>query len=827
MLSQSWNDDWHVAIETPGRERPLAGPFTLPRDMMILEKRNPDCPNGNSTGFHPGGRYRYTKKFIAPSEWSHKRVVVEFESIYHRSVISVNGRHAGSRANGYLPIFIVLDDFLVYGQENTIEVLADTSAEPTSRWYTGSGIYRPIHLHLASRSAYILPLGFRCHTTKINATSAQLELTLDVGGADLSEIHFAADFYHSREAVNATVLESGWSVLPGKSGDRRFRQLVSIESPLLWSPDSPNLYEVDVRVSRQNTLLDSVSDDVGILLRTMDARSGFRINGNSCKLRGACIHSDHGIIGANTYEEAEIRRVRLLKASGYNAIRNSHNPASRAMLRECDRQGIIVMDELADEWRVAKAPSGYNLDFEDNWEQDLKDMISWGYNRPCIAMWSIGNEIPETASTEGVELSKAMSKVCRDSDTTRFSVLAVNGLVNMLYGSVDLFSQTRLMEQDNDGNWVKKEKKAAGGSAVVSANTMAAVFDRVVPYLMTFGFVTKKITDAMNTTDIAGYNYMQTRYPYDVKTYPDRVILGTETHPTVTDKIWADVEKYPSIIGDFAWTAWDYLGEIMLANVVYGQGRSDSMTYPALASGESIIDLIGHRQTQSYFNEIIWGLRSRPLLAVRPMNHWNETPVPSTWRLTDSQQSWSWEGYEGKTATVEVYSGHYRVELLLNGRKVGSGWTGPKYRYRTVIKTPYQPGTLVAISFDAKGNETGRDELVSADSGNLVITAIPEKSKLISGAEDVVFIPINLTDESGTVRPLSDRRIKVVVEGSGELLGLGTAASHTEETYYSGEHTTYYGRALAVVRSGLEKGQVKVTITGEDMLPVTISLDVV
>lgn len=497
------------------------------------------------------------------------------------------------------------------------------------------------------------------------------------------------------------------------------------------------------------------------------------------------------------------------------------------MLRECDRQGIIVMDELADEWSVAKAPSGYNLDFKDNWEKDLRDMISWGYNRPSIAMWSIGNEIPETASTEGIELSKAMSKACRESDTTRFSVLAVNGLVNMLYGSVDLFSSTREMEQDKDGNWVKKEKKAAGGAAVVSANTMAAIFDRVVPYLMTFGFVTKKITDAMDTTDIAGYNYMQTRYPYDVKNYPNRVILGTETHPTVTDKIWADVEKYPSIIGDFAWTAWDYLGEIMLANIVYGQGRSDSISYPALASGESIIDLIGHRQTQSYFNEIIWGMRSKPLLAVRPMNHWNELPVPSTWRLTDTQQSWSWEGYEGKPATVEVYSKDYRVELWLNGKKVGSGWTGQRYRYRAIIKTTYQPGTLVAISFDAKGNETGRDELVSANTDKLIITAIPEKSSLVAGAEDVVFIPINLTDQAGIVRPLMDRKIKVIVDGKGELLGLGTAATHTEETYYSGEHATYYGRALAIVRSGLEKGKLRVMISGEGLIPVTVSIDVV
>ena len=418
-------------------------------------------------------------------------------------------------------------------------------------------------------------------------------------------------------------------------------------------------------------MLDETSDTFGIRTVEVDARRGLRINGEPVKMRGACIHHDNGVIGAHTLDAAEDRRIRLLKASGYNAIRSAHNPASRATLRACDRHGLLVMDELTDAWRRPKVTFDYSQEFEQWWDRDLQAMIAKDVNHPSVIMYSIGNEIAETATERGKQMNATLADRTRELDPTRLTTNCINGFLCLISPMDD--------EKLAAKNAAKRGKgEAPNKNLILVLNYLMGILRKTLPYIVRLPAVDKRTRDAYAKVDIAGYNYMRGRYKMDGKRHPNRVIVGSETNPGDTVAIWKEIENKPQVIGDFTWTGWDYIGEAGYAAVRYNERSQLYAPWPALLAGMANIDITGHRQTQSYLNEIAWHRRTGPHLAVQPVNHSGEERYASSGPdRTDSIHSWSWEGCEGRSNRREVYADAHRVELLLDGVSIGRNPPAP------------------------------------------------------------------------------------------------------------------------------------------------------
>ncbi|MFB9406475.1 glycoside hydrolase family 2 TIM barrel-domain containing protein [Pseudarthrobacter polychromogenes] len=601
------------------------------------------------------------------------------------------------------------------------------------------------------------------------------------------------------------------------AGSATARQHLEISDAALWSPGTPQLHRATSRILAANSTIDTASDDFGIRMVTVDARRGLRINGEPLKLRGAAIHHDNGVIGAHTLDAADERRIRILKESGFNAIRSAHNAASRSLLSACDRHGVLVMDELTDAWFRPKVLNDYSQNFVECWEDDLEALVANAFNHPSVIMYSIGNEIAETATPRGIEMNRRIADRTRELDPTRLVTNGINGFLNLISPQ----DEEKLAKK---ADAARETGENPNKNLIGVLNLIIGILDRMLDKIVRLPAVDKRTREAFAALDVAGYNYMTGRYELDAKLHPARVIVGSETRAAHTVKIWKQIEHLDHVIGDFAWTGWDYIGEAGLATKQYGTTkRSIYHPYPALLAGEPVIDITGFRQTQSYLNEIAWHLATGPHIAVEPVNHSGEKVVKTGWRATNSIPSWSWEGCEGREATVEVYADAARIELHLNGHTVGTAESGRDGDYLTKFTLPYQPGDLTAVAYAADGTEIGRRTLTSAG-GSLRLDVQPETTTLVADGHDLAYIPIELTDDEGILRPLADRTLTVSVEGAASLLGFGTGEAITTEGFASPAHHTFNGRALAVVRAGHEPGEATVTVQGAGMEPQNVIL---
>ena len=753
MINNVFNDQWSCNGK----------PVTLPHDAQISEKRSKDASNGGH-GYFPGGIYTYEKTFAAPAEWEGKDVLVEFEGVYKNATISLNGKKLCFHPYGYTGFFVELKD-LVYGAENTLTVVVDNSKLPNSRWYSGSGIYRPVWLHVCEKG------GLRPECVKISTVS----------------IDPAVVKIESPVSVKADV--------DGITGEGTSFEL-TIPNAKLWSDGTPFLYTAKITAGEGDTM----GIPFGIRQITW-SNKGLFINGKETLLRGGCIHHDSGILGTATYAESEERRVRILKENGFNAIRSSHNPASKALLDACDKLGMYVMDETFDMWYNRKNPHDYGCDFHDWWERDTTAMVERDFNHPSVILYSIGNEVAEPFEQKGIDAGRALVELCHKLDPSRPVTCGTNLMIIGRAAKGQGIYQDG--EQKTGGGEGKPEKE--GQNASLMFNIMASF----VGSGMNKGGNSKKVdaltTPFLDSLDIAGYNYGSGRYPLEEKAHPNRVVFGSETFPQDIWKNWQMVKKYPYLVGDFMWTSWDYLGEAGIGAWSYTGGMPFNRPYPWVLAGAGVIDILGVPDGSCKYASTVWGLEQNPVIAVRPVNHPGVRPSKSVWRGTNAILSWSWAGCEGNKAEVEVYSDQAQVELLLNGKSAGRKKVK---ECKAIFTVKYEPGTVTAVAYDASGHETGRSELVSA-SGPFGVAVRPEKTAVKPG--EIVYVPVNIEGANGLVESNADRKLTVTVEG-GELLAFGSANPCTEEQYHTGSFTTYYGRALAIVRTG-ESGTVKVTAT--------------
>ena len=755
MKKISFNDKWTCNGK----------PVTLPHDAQISEKRGEDISNGGH-GYFPGGIYTYEKNFAAPDEWKGKTVIAEFEGVYKNATVSLNGKDLCFHPYGYTGFFAELEG-LNFDEDNTLTVVADNSQLPNSRWYSGSGIYRPVWLYICEKEG-LRPESVKISTVSIDPAVVKVESPIPVK-AEIS----------------------------GATGEGDSFEL-TIPNAKLWSDETPYLYTARVSAGAGDTL----EIPFGIRQITWSNR-GLFINGKETLLRGGCVHHDSGILGAATYAESEERRVRILKENGFNAIRSSHNPASKAMLDACDKYGMYVMDETFDMWYNRKNPHDYGADFEEWWEKDTAAMVSKDFNHPSVIMYSIGNEVGEPAEAKGLEYGRKMVDLCHKMDASRPVTCGANLMIMSQYAKGSGIYKDG--EQKTSGGKKKKE----GGNASLAFNIIASVVGPGMNKAGNSKKVDKLTTPFLDSLDIAGYNYGSGRYPLEAKAHPNRVIFGSETFPQDIWKNWQMVRKYPYLVGDFMWTSWDYLGEAGLGAWSYTGGMPFNRPYPWVLGGAGVIDILGIPDGSCKYASTVWGLEGNPVIAVRPANHPGVRPSRSVWRGTNAIMSWSWAGCDGNKTTVEVYSDQDKVELLINGKSAGRKKVK---ECKAFFKIRYSAGTVTAVAYDASGRETGRSELRSADD-QFRIAVRPEKTEVSSG--EIVYIPVNIEDSNGVVESNADRRITVEVQG-GELLAYGSANPCTEEQYHTGSFTTYYGRSLAVVRAG-DSGTMKVTATDGSM----------
>jgi hypothetical protein len=794
-FDRGWETRPHASffLEMVGAAAPWV-PVTLPHDAALARDRDP--AGRSTTGYVPGGAYEYRTTLHAPEEYRDRRVLLEFEGVYRAAMVYVNGALAGHWATGYTGFSVDLDDHLLFGADNEIGVVCRTHED--SRWYSGAGIHRPVHL-VVSALTHIALDGVRVTTIDVDEDFATVEVatTIEHDGRGLATFDLLTEIRDGGGAVVATAT-SPVTVLPGEPAV--VRQRVLLAEPALWSTESPALYSAGVSLRNGDAEVDDDTVTFGVRTLSLDPERGLRINGEPVKLRGACVHHDNGVLGAATIGRAEERRVQLLKDAGFNALRSAHNPMSRAMLDACDRYGVLVMDELTDMWTESKTDFDAALDFPEWWERDVEAMVRKDVNHPSVVLYSIGNEIPDVAKPHGAVWSRRLAEKVRSLDDTRFVTNGINAMLAVI-------------------GEARAEEDQAG------INTMLSDMGAFMAELSKSDLVATRTAEAYDVLDAAGMNYMEARYEIDRELFPRRVIVGSETFAEKIDQLWRLVLDNPHVIGDFTWTGWDYLGEAGVGRVTTADDPTAGQfgaPYPWLLAHVGDIDITGHRRPASYYREIVFGLRTDPYVAVlRPERHGRELSA-TPWAWSDTVGSWSWAGAEGKPVTVEVYSDGDEVELLLDGQSLGVAPVGEKNRFRAEFEVTYSPGELTAVARTA-GAEIGRFALRTA-TGPVGLAASADRDRIRADDGDLAFVTLSLQDAAGTVALGEDREVTVTVEGPGVLAGFGSAAPATEKSYLDDVHTTFDGRALAVVRP-TGAGTVTVTATAAGSEPVSVTVE--
>lgn len=745
----------------------------LPHDWSIEDqegKKTPFAPAAISQvsgGFTVGGTGWYRKTFDITQGHKGKRIVIQFDGIYMNAAVWLNGRFVGEHPYGYTSFWFDLTDKINFGGRNVLAVKVRNEGE-NSRWYSGSGIYRHVFLktldpvHVAQWGTYIT-------TPEVSASSAKARLKTSVQNESdaATSVRLVTRILDSAGAEVARVEDE--KHVEAK-GSYEFEQNAALKSPALWSPDSPALYTAIAEVYRKGQLTDRVETKFGVRSISFDVAHGFRLNGRVVKLKGGCLHHDNGPLGARAYDRAEERRVELLKAAGYNALRMSHNPPSPAFLDACDRLGMLVIDEAFDMWGEGKNPNDYHLFFEEWWQRDIRSMIERDRNHPSIIMWSTGNEIPNRHRPDVVKVSKELADYVRGLEPTRPVTSAVNDL-----------------REDKD------------------------------PYFATL--------------DIAGYNYAaggdhlkKSLYELDHTRVPGRIMYGSESYPLEAFDAWMNVLDHSYVIGDFVWTAFDYIGEASIGWRGYWQ---ESNFYPWNLAYCGDIDICGWKRPQSYYRDALWKNDQLSLFVTAPRPSFDPNPKRqpwSKWHWHDVVSDWNWKGDEGKPLEVNVYSSCEEVELFLNGKSLGRKPTNRSTEFAAMWRVPYQPGALRALGYRG-GREVNKAELrTAAVPARLKLSA--DRTRLRADGQDLSYVTVELVDARGVRHPKAENLVSFALEGAGTVVAVGNANPVSTESYQRPQRKAWQGKALVVVKAARRPGRITLRVTAQGLPQALIMIDV-
>jgi beta-galactosidase len=783
----------------------------LPHDWSIEGRPSKDNPTGSEGGYFPAGTGWYRKTFSAPPEWRGKRVTVEFDGVYRNATVYLNGHKLGNQPYGYTSFSFDVTPDLDFSGPNVLAVRVDNSAQPNSRWYSGSGIYRHVRV-VVTDSVHVAHWGVLVSTTRASIEGGSLSVLTRVENESAAPARVTVETQildrggkpvgHAQSAVEAA---------PGSATEAS--QEIAVSKPALWSPEAPALYRAVTRLRKDGKVIDEVTTTFGIRTLAWSAEKGLLLNGKAIKLAGGCVHHDNGPLGAAAFDRAEERRVELLKAAGFNAVRTSHNPPSPAFLDACDRAGLLVLDEAFDTWKANKLKYDYGRNFDEWWQRDISAMVLRDRNHPSIVVWSIGNEIPELLVERGPAIAKRLADQVRSLDSSRPLTQAV------------------------------------------PTSTSGPFPDAVLTVL-----------------DIAGYNYNLARnYADDHRRVPSRLMMTTESFPAAAFEQWQLAKDNPFILGDFVWTAMDYLGESGIGAWAYGtpqqasqaammmagmQGMADKM-FLAMANGVDLkammaqaggnqggqspmsflapgypwhaaqcgdLDLTGHRKPQSYYRDILWNGGDRVYATVRLPEPEGKKIIAVAWAVYPTLPSWTWPTQEGKELQVEVYSGVEKVRLYLNDKLIGEKATGRSEQFKAMFTVPYAPGTLKAVGI--RGDRAVAESVLTTAGNPVRLRLTADRTTLQAGGQDLSFVTVEAIDAEGRFQPNADQEVQFTITGPGAIAAVGNADGKDESPYQGDRRKLFQGRALVVVRTQGQSGAIQLTAKTAGLAENVLRLDV-
>jgi len=739
----------------------------LPHDWSIEGAPNRQNPSGAEGGYFPTGIGWYRKKFAAPASWKEKEVTLLFEGVYRNAEVYINGRSMGVHPYGFTPFYFDITPWLDWQKENCIAVRVDNSQQPNCRWYTGSGIYRHVRI-LVKDPTHIDPWSVAITTPDVASNKAivNIEALLKNDSAVSGNLVLSTVIL---DPHGKPVARDSMSLRLKPKEEHHLSRTIPVAAPLLWSVDSPHLYQASLTLTRNGKRLDRYISTFGIRTIAFSPENGFQLNGKSIKLYGGCVHHDNGCIGAVACDRAEERKIALLKAAGFNAVRTSHNPPSIALLDACDRQGLLVIDEAFDGWREAKKPYDYTLFFDNWWRRDLSSMVLRDRNHPSIIIWSIGNEILERKSPDAVKTARNLVSLVHQYDTTRPVTSAMTTW---------------------DKEWT--------------------MFDPLFA-----------------AQDIGGYNYQLFRAPSDHQRVPSRVIVQTESYPKDAFANWKLIRHNNYIIGDFVWTAMDYFGESGIGRNIY-PGEPDKEFYetdlfPWHGSDCGDIDITGYRKTISHYRNILNNNTEKLYMAVREPKPANGAIKESLWSVYPSRDSWSWPGREGQDMQVDIYSKYPTLRLYLNDSLLGERSCTETDEYKVSFTVPYSAGTLKAVG--SGPDNTADSAVLRTSAGPRTIKLTADRTALLADGQDLSYIQVEITDTHGTIDPNADHRLHINVNGPALLAGIANADMQDLDTYAGNSRKTWHGRALVVLRSTHQAGKITLTVSSPGLETATTVLD--
>ena len=717
----------------------------LPHDWAIAYA--PDSvtgATGTDGGWYPGGKGEYRKSFSTPKG---EIVKLHFDGVYQKAVVMVNDQQAGQHAYGYTPFTVDITPYLYKDKRlNEVLVKVDNSEQPNCRWYTGSGIYR--HVWLETMPAlHIAENGVFVTTPEVSSDKAIVQVETTVKN----------ESDRDRSALVAIGVGQMMVSVPAHQSKTVSTSFV-VRNPHLWSPDDPYRYEQKVDLKEEGEIIDQMTVNYGIRSFSYDAEKGFVLNGKPLLINGACVHHDDGVLGAMAFDAAEIRKVRQMKEAGFNLIRTSHNPTTRAFLDACDSIGMLVIGEAFDGWRTAKKPYDYSTLIDSCYREDIRAMVERDRNHPSIICWSIGNEVIERKDIRVIHTAKMLKQAILDYDQTRPVTEALCAW---------------------DSDW--------------------EIYD---PHF--------------DVLDIGGYNYMIFKHASDHQRNPKRVMWQTESYPRDAFKNWALVNDYPYIIGDIVWTGLDYLGESGIGRNYYdgetpGEHWRDGGVPDWHGAYCGDVDITGWRKPISHYRQMLWNSTNDLYMAVKEPDGYHGNIHQTAWSVWPTWESWNWLGWEGKPIEVEVYTKAPEVTLYLNDKEIGRKKVDRSTEFKAVFSVPYEPGTLRA--------EAGGESVTLSTAGEPAkIRLTVDKSILTADGQDLAYVTLEVVDSKGRVCPDAAIPCEAFVQGQGRLMAFATADLKDREPKTSSHVTTWKGRALLVVRSGKSKGKVQVRI--KSSLPV-------
>ena len=730
----------------------------LPHDWSIENRPGTNSPFDSnaisqvSGGFTAGGTGWYRKKFVVPAADKEKHLVIQFDGVYMNAQVWINGQRAGDHPYGYTSFYYDITKYVKFGETNVVAVEVKNEGQ-NSRWYSGSGIYRHVWLETINE-VHIAKWGSFITTPAVSAASAIVNIkTKAVNETNHVSAITSITRVLNDKGVEIARSESAQNISPNAFYE--FNQQAIVKNPQLWSVESPTLYTVVTEIRNGQETAEKSTNTFGIRTISFDIKNGFQLNGKTVKLKGGCFHHDNGSLGAKAYDRAEERKAELLKASGFNAIRCSHNPPSPAFLNVCDRLGMLVIDETFDMWNYGKNPYDYHLYFKDWWQRDVESMVNRDKNHPCIIMWSIGNEIPERGNPEGVQTAKMLSDYIKSLDTTRAITAAVNGL-----------------NEDKD------------------------------PFFAVL--------------DIAGYNYAaggdhlkKNIYELDHSRVPNRIMAGTESYPWEAFQSWMDVIDHPYVIGDFVWTAFDYIGEASLGWLGYSQ-NADFYPWNLAFCGD--IDICGWKRPQSYYRDALWKNDQVAVFVKSPTSSYRANKKLeswSKWNWEDVSPGWNFEGMEGKPLEVNVYSSCKEVELFFNNKSLGKKPTNRSTKFIAKWSVPYSRGELKAIGYN--GNKKVNTAVLKTAGKPSQIHLTADRLLIHADGRDLSYVTVELKDENGNTNPLAEDLIKFEITGNGTIAGVGNANPVSIESNQLPQRKAWKGKCLVIIKAGKQKGNIVLT----------------